>query len=91
MDKYKPLSPYIEHVLRCARTGRDPNPEAKRYERWQFWDEIIETHAGSIEKAQRMSQNLDALLRQEAKESGSKEGSQEVNQETSATQSEKEG
>ena len=36
MDKYKPPSPYIEHVFRCSLTGRDPQPDAARYERMQF-------------------------------------------------------
>lgn len=86
MDKYRPLSPYIEHVLRCARTGRDPNPNAKRYERMEFWDEIMETHIRGTEAALRMSHELETAIRQAAKERNSKE----ANKETNAIQTKKE-
>jgi hypothetical protein len=69
MDKYKPPSPYIEHVFRCSFTGRDPNPHEKRYERMQFWDEIMETHIRGTEAALRMSDELETAIRQAADES----------------------
>jgi len=86
MDKYRPPSPYIEHVFRCSLTGRDPNPDEKRYERMQFWDEIMENHVRSIEAALRMSQELETAIRQAAKERNGKE----ANQETNAIQTKKE-
>src|SRR3989304_6270395 len=86
MDKYKPPSPYIEHVFRCSLTGRDPNPDEKRYERMQFWDEIMETHIRSTEAALRMSQELETMIRHEAKERNSNGD----NQKTNAIQTKKE-
>ncbi len=67
MDKYRPPSPYIEHIFRCSVTGRDPNPDEKRYERLRFWDEIIVNHARGIEAALRMSHDLETTIRQAAK------------------------
>ena len=81
MDKYRSPSPYIEHVFRCSLTGRDPNPDEKRYERMQFWDEIMENHVRSTEAALRMSQELETSIRQKAK----KHNSEEVNKEINAT------
>ena len=75
MDKYRPPSPYIEHVFRCSLTGRDPNPDEKRYERLRFWDEIIESHARSTEAAIRMSQEIEAAIRQAADENKNNENS----------------
>ena len=86
MDKYRPPSPYIEHVFRCSLTGRDPNPDEKRYQRMQFWDEIMETHIRSTEAALRMSDELETAIRQAAKESNN----EEVNTEINATKIEKE-
>ena len=85
MDRKKP-SPYIEHVLRCSLTGRDPDPDEKRYERMTFWDEIIHTHIRGTERALKMSQELEAMLRQEARE----RSGNEVNQETNPVQDRKE-
>lgn len=79
MDKYKPPSPYIEHVFRCSLTGRDPHPDAKRYERMQFWDEIMETHIRGTEAALRMSQEMEKEIRQAAKERISKDVNRETN------------
>jgi hypothetical protein len=79
MDKYRPPSPYIEHVFRCSLTGRDPNPDEKRYERMQFWDEIMETHIRSTEAALRMSDELETAIRQEAKERNNEEVNTEIN------------
>jgi hypothetical protein len=79
MDKYRPPSPYIEYVLRCSLTGRDPNPDEKRYERMQFWGEIFEHHAKSTEAALRMSQELETAIRQAAKECNDEEVNKEIN------------
>lgn len=73
MDKYRPPSPYIEHVFRCSLTGRDPNPDEKRYERLRFWDEIIESHVRSTEAAIRTSQEIEAAIRQAADENKNNE------------------
>ncbi len=67
MDKYRPPSPYIEHIFRCSVTGRDPNPDEKRYERLRFWDEIIDNHIRGTEAALRMSHDLETTIRQAAK------------------------
>ncbi|MDP2268304.1 MAG: hypothetical protein Q8K46_03960 [Deltaproteobacteria bacterium] len=75
MDKYRPPSPYIEHVFRCSLTGRDPNPDEKRYERLRFWDEIIVNHARSTEAALRMSDELETAIRQAADENKDNENS----------------
>jgi hypothetical protein len=67
MDKYRPPSPYIEHIFRSSLTGRDPNPDEKRYERLRFWDEIIDNHIRGTEAALRMSHDLETTIRQAAK------------------------
>ena len=79
MEKYRPPSPYIEHVFHCSITGADPNPDEKRYERMLFWDEIMEGHIRSTEAALRMSQALETTIRQETKENCDKEVNQETN------------
>ena len=79
MDKYRPPSPYIEHVFRCSLTGRDPNPDEKRYERMQFWDEIMETHIRSTTAALKMSDELETAIRQAAKEHNDEEVNKEIN------------
>lgn len=79
MDKYRSPSPYIEHVFRCSLTGRDPNPDEKRYERMMFWDEIFENHAESTGTALRMSQELETAIRQAAKERNDEEVNKEIN------------
>ena len=87
MEKYRPPSPYIEHVFHCSITGADPHPDAKRYERMQFWDEIMEGHVRSTAAAIRMSQAVETAIRQETKENGD---AKEVNQETNVIQTKKE-
>ena len=85
--KYKPPSPYIEHVFRCSLTERDPNPDEKRYERMMFWDEIVDNHNRSTEAALRMSQELETAIRQAAKE----RSDEEVNKEINATYKDRKG
>ena len=57
------LSPYIEHCLQCSITGRDPNPDAKRYEKMSLWDEIINAHITGMNTALRLSQEAEAAMR----------------------------
>jgi len=73
------LSPYIEHVFQCSLTGRDPHPDAKRYERMMFWDEIINNHIRGTEMALRMSREMEAAIRKAAKEQSGNEANQETN------------
>lgn len=80
------LSPYLEHIFQCSLTGRDPHPDAKRYERMMFWDEIINNHMKSTAMALRMSEEMETAIRKAAKEHDGKE----VNQETSTIQIRKE-
>lgn len=86
MEKYRPPSPYIEHIFHCSITGADPNPDEKRYERMLFWDEPLEGHIRSTEAALRMSHELETAIRQEAREKIAKE----VNQATNDIQTKKE-
>jgi hypothetical protein len=79
MDLYKPLSPYIEHVLRCARTGRDPNPDAKRYERMEFWDEDLRSHSRNTEAALSMYKSQETETRQADQERTEIEVNKEIN------------
>ena len=51
------LSPYIEQCLKCSITGRDPNPDSKRYEKMSLWDEIIKAHHKGQNTALRPSQD----------------------------------
>ncbi len=62
------LSPYIEHCLHCSITGRDQNPDAKRYEKMSLWDEIINAHVNGMIAVLRMSQEVEAAMRAEARE-----------------------
>ena len=62
------LSPYIEHCLQCSSTGRDPNPDAKRYEKMSLWDEIINAHVNGMIAVLRMSQEVEAAMRARARE-----------------------
>lgn len=87
MEKYRPPSPYIEHVFHCSITGADPHPDADRYERMRFWDEIMEGHVRSTEAAIRMSQAVETAIRQETKEN---DDAKEINQETNAIQTKEE-
>lgn len=74
----KKPSPYIEHIFQCSLTGRDPHPDAKRYERMMFWDEIINNHIRGTEMALRMSREMEAAIRRAAKEVEGKEANQET-------------
>jgi hypothetical protein len=67
MDKNKP-SPYIEHVFRCSLTGRDPDPDAKRYEKWELWDEIINAHINGMNAVLRISREAETAMRAKARE-----------------------
>ena len=69
MDK---LSPYIEHCLNCSITGRDPNPDAKRYEKMSLWDEIIDAHVSGMVALLRISQEAEAAMRARARENNQK-------------------
>lgn len=62
------LSPYIEHCLKCSIVGRDPNPDAKRYEKMSFWDEIIDAHINGMNTALMLSQEAEAAMRARARE-----------------------
>ena len=62
------LSPYIEHCLKCSIVGRDPNPDAKRYEKMSLWDEIIDAHINGMNTALRLSQEAEAAMRAQARE-----------------------
>ena len=62
------LSPYIEHCLNCSITGRDPNPDAKRYEKMSLWDEIIDAHVSGMVALLRISQEAEAAMRAQARE-----------------------
>jgi len=62
------LSPYIEHCLKCSVTGRDQNPDAKRYEKMALWDEIINAHINGMNTALRLSQEAEAAMRAQARE-----------------------
>ena len=66
------LSPYIEHCLNCSITGRDPNPDAKRYEKMSLWDEIIDAHVSGMVALLRISQEAEAAMRARAKENNQK-------------------
>jgi hypothetical protein len=62
------LSPYIEHCLKCSIVGRDPNPDAKRYEKLELWDEIINAHVNGMNTLLRISQQTEAAMRAKARE-----------------------
>ena len=62
------LSPYIDHCLKCSIVGRDPNPDAKRYEKMSLWDEIINAHINGMNTALRLSQEAEAAMRAQARE-----------------------
>ena len=62
------LSPYIEHGLNCSITGRDPNPDAKRYEKMSLWNEILSAHVNGMNAALRLSQKAEAAMRVRARE-----------------------
>jgi len=62
------LSPYIDHVFQCTLTGRDPHPDAKRYEKLELWDEIINAHVNGMNTLLRISQQTEAVMRAKARE-----------------------
>ncbi|MDO9559720.1 MAG: hypothetical protein Q7I89_08550 [Syntrophales bacterium] len=62
------LSPYIEYVFQCSLTGMDPNPDAKRYEKIELWDEIINAHVNGMNTLLRISQQTEAAMRAKARE-----------------------
>lgn len=73
------LSLYLEHIFQCSLPGCDPHPDAKRYERMMFWDEIINNHIKSTTMALRMSEEMETAIRKAAKEQNGKEADRETN------------